>query len=235
MASETILIVDDNQQFARTLIDYMLKPAGYRVIHADNGQAGIRLATDHEPDLILLDMHMPHMTGLQVLEALRQTDCRAPVLFMTGEGTEAIAVKAFRLGVRDYLVKPFDSEILQEAVDRALAEIRLVREKEKLTKDVIVSETVRQTVVTLSHYLNNYLMVLNGNLFLLSEGMPAQAKNNRAAELKKIITDCQRSAEKIETVLHVLQRVTKARMTTYHGKIKMIDIEKALKKELGES
>lgn len=233
MSEETILVVEDNQEFANSLIKYMLTPLNYRAIHAKNGYKGLNMAKIQQPDLILLDMSMPGMTGLQMLSALRKTDCEAPVIFMTAEGSESVAVEAFRLGVRDYLAKPFSREELVAVVDGALQESRLAQEKEKLTKDLIVSETIRQTVVTLSHYLNNYLVVLNGNLFLLQEELPASTLN--VSELLDILQECQQSTEKIETVLKILRRVTAARHTAYHGEIKMIDIEAALRKELGEA
>ncbi|HRV90638.1 MAG TPA: response regulator [Anaerolineae bacterium] len=230
MSQETILVVDDNQKFAQSLIKYMLLPLGYKVAHAKNGQIGLDMAVKHQPDLILLDMNMPRMTGLGVLAALRQTDCDAPVIFMTAEGSENVAVEAFRLGVKDYLVKPFSPDELQQAVDSALQEIRLTRQKEKLERDLLISETVRQTVVTLSHYLNNYLVVLNGNIFLAQEGLPAQLPNH--AELIETLEECEISVAKIEAVIKVLQKITNVKLTAYHGQVKMLDIENALKKEL---
>jgi DNA-binding response OmpR family regulator len=170
------------------------------------------------------------MSGLQMLTALRQMDCQAPVIFMTAEGSEQIAVEAFRLGVRDYLVKPFTLEELRRVLDKALQETRLSREKEKLSHDLLVSETIRQTVVTLSHYINNYLMVLSGNLFMLQDEL-AQGTADEAAIIKTL-EDSQRQANKITAVIRILQRVTNVELVAYHGQVKMIDIEAALQKEL---
>jgi two-component system alkaline phosphatase synthesis response regulator PhoP len=83
MTDETILVVDDNLDFARTLERYTLAPLGYTVLFAANGQRGLQLAVSHQPDLILLDMNMPSMNGMEMLRALRQTDCTSPVIFMT--------------------------------------------------------------------------------------------------------------------------------------------------------
>ncbi len=231
MTHETILIVDDSLEFARTLAKYMLAPLGYRVLHAPNGKKGLAMAASNAPDLILLDMNMPKMTGLEMLTALRQTDCRAPVIFMTLHGSEIVAVEAFRLGVRNYLPKPFTPEELQEAVDEALQETRLAREKEALTRNLIVSETIRQTVVTLSHYFNNQLMVLTGGLGLLQEELErGQLKKSSLQTLQ----DSRDSVTRITAVLRVLQRVTKVRQSVYHGQVKMIDIEAALREELAK-
>jgi CheY-like chemotaxis protein len=222
MENESILVIDDNPEIVRFL-ERILTPLGYDVIGAANGQSGLDMVTTRAPDLIMLDMKMPCMNGLEVLTALRQIGCQAPVIFMTVHGSESIAVEAFRLGVRDYLIKPFSIEEVQQAIDRALQEARLAREKEELARDLIASETVRQTVVTLAHHINNHLTALGGNLALLQES------------LSGIVQDSRVSVTKIEAVLRALQRVTKVQQTTYHGQIRMIDIEAALNEELAQN
>ncbi|MBI1880721.1 MAG: response regulator, partial [Chloroflexi bacterium] len=227
MANETILVVDDSAEIVRILKEYMLIPLGYQVICAADGRSGLDLAVSHQPDLIMLDMHMPHMDGVEVLTTLRQTNCQAPVIFMTMHGSESIVAEVFRLGVRDYLAKPFTAAEVQQAVDCALQETRLVREREELSRNLIASETIRQTAVTLAHYINNQLMVLNGNLSLLEENL--QQEFSEQPTLQKILQDSQKSAAQIGAVLRVLQRTTKAAETTYHGQIRMIDIEADLR------
>lgn len=107
MTRETILVVDDNLDFARTLERYTLAPLGYQVLYAANSQSGLQLVVSRQPNLILLDMNMPGMSGEEMLRALRQTRCTSPVISMTMQESESIAIDAFRLGGRDYLVKPF--------------------------------------------------------------------------------------------------------------------------------
>lgn len=230
MPNETILVVDDSVEIVRILKEYMLIPLGYQVISAADGRSGLNLAVSRQPDLIMLDMHMPLMGGVEVLTALRQTDCQAPVIFMTMHGSESIVAEVFRLGVRDYLAKPFTVEEVQQAVDRALQETRLMREREELTRNLIASETIRQTAVTLAHYINNRLMVLSGNLTVLEEILRQTLLEQPT--LQKILQDSQESAAEIGAVIRVLQRTTQAEQTTYHGQIRMIDIETALREEL---
>lgn len=230
MPNETILVVDDSLEIVRILKEYMLAPLGYQVISAPDGRSGLKLAVSRQPDLIMLDLHLPYMNGLQVLTALRQMNCQSPVIFMTMHGSESIVVEVFRLGVRDYLTKPFTVEEVQQAVDRALQEVRLVREREELTRNLIASETVRQTAVTLAHYVNNHLMVLGGNLTLLQEALRKELPHRTA--LSKMIQDSQDSTDLIAAVIRVLQRTTNAQQSTYHGQIRMIDIEAALREEM---
>jgi len=86
MPHETILVVDDSAEMVQFLKEYVLVPRGYRVVHASNGTSGLEAAVRHKPDLIMLDLSMPRMTGMEMLKALRQTDCLAPVIFMTMHG-----------------------------------------------------------------------------------------------------------------------------------------------------
>ncbi len=230
MSGETILIVDDSRDIARVLKDHMLLPRGYRVLYAPDGQQGLLTATSTDPDLILLDMNMPNMSGIEMLEALRETECKAPVIFMTLHGSESVAVEAFRLGVCNYLIKPFTPEEVHAAIDDALSMKRLALEKEELTRSVIATETVRQTTVTLAHYVNNYLMSLMGGLSLLEE--QAEKEHVDIVEIIEVVKNSRLSATKIAAVLRVLQRVTNVNASTYHGAIKMIDVETALQEEL---
>jgi CheY-like chemotaxis protein len=230
MSSETILIVDDSQEIISFLKKRALEPLGFQVLTALNGQSGLDMAIEHDPDLILLDMSMPQMNGIEMLSALRQTLCRAPVIFMTLYGSEQVAVEAFRLGVRDYLAKPFTVDDVQEVVDRALNEKRLGGEKEKLLHDLIASETIRSTVVTLSHYINNDLFIISGGLDLLAKAFEQEHLDRE--QLYKIVRDSQTSLERIAAVMRVLRRVINVEPKTYHGDVQMIDIETALKEEM---
>jgi CheY-like chemotaxis protein/ketosteroid isomerase-like protein len=231
MAHETILVVDDSCEFVQALKEYILGPLGYNVIHAPDGQSGLDMGITHNPDLIMLDMNLPHMTGLEMLTALRQNDCQIPVIFMTMQGSENIAVEAFRLGVCDYLIKPFTTEEVQRAMNRALRSSP-VCEKARLDCTLIAVETVRQTAITLSHYINNHLMTLSGGLNLLQENLQQELPNHPM--LSRIVQDGQASVQQIETVVRVLQRITKVQYTTYHDKTCMIDVEAALREELGQ-
>lgn len=231
MARETILIVDDSPQIVNTL-RAILEASKYTVVSVADGQAGLETAVRINPDLIMLDLNMPRMTGLQMLTALRQTACQAPVIFMTVYGSEQVAIEAFRLGIRDYLTKPFTAEEAEQAVDKALRESRLERERAELTRNLLAAETVRKTTVTLSHYINNDLMVLMYCLNMLGEGIK---KKQIDANLLTLLQKGNASLKHIHAVMKILSQITEVRQTTYSRDISMVDIEAALKKELGET
>ena len=132
MTKETVLIVDDDARNVEFLRDSLLVPSGYVALCATDGEEAVRLALTEEPDLILLDLQMPKMSGFHVLEALNRQGREIPTILITAHGSESVAMQAFRLGVRDYFPKPFKAAEIMEAVERSLTEARLRRDKEEL-------------------------------------------------------------------------------------------------------
>jgi DNA-binding response OmpR family regulator len=137
VAEETALIVDDAQENRDFVVEYILEPNGYKSLTARDGQEGLDMAIKYQPDLILLDYNMPKLDGAGVLRELDKRGMDIPVILMTFYGSEDIAVEVFRLGVRDYVAKPFYPEDMERAINKSLTEIRLRREKEALTERVI--------------------------------------------------------------------------------------------------
>jgi GAF domain-containing protein/FixJ family two-component response regulator len=141
MAIEKILIIDDSAK-VRSFLSDVLRPLGYTVSTASDGKLGLDKALAERPDLILLDFQLPRLSGLEVLEALRKENYEVPVILMTAHGSESVAVQAFRLGVRDYLIKPFETEQILEVIEKALTESRLRRERDQLVQKL--EQTNRQ-------------------------------------------------------------------------------------------
>jgi two-component system NtrC family sensor kinase len=134
MAGERVLVVDDSLVYRDLLVNHVLKPGGYEALTANDGETGLQVAQEQKPDLIIMDMQMPGMTGIQVLEALYESGSEIPIIMMTLHGSEDLAVRAFRLGVKDYVIKPFDIDEMLMAMDKALSEVRLRRERDILTR-----------------------------------------------------------------------------------------------------
>ncbi|MEN9937706.1 MAG: hypothetical protein RLZZ387_4285 [Chloroflexota bacterium] len=133
---EEILIIDDSKQICSMLAEYVLPELGYQPSIANTGRQGLAKLREHLPDLILLDLQLPDISGLDLLRLIAQEGYDVPVILMTAHGSEAIAVEAFRLGARNYLIKPFSETEAQAVIDQALRERRLTREKEQLTKNL---------------------------------------------------------------------------------------------------
>lgn len=144
MSGETILIIDDSKEIVKHLTEYILPVNGYKTLHAFDGRTGLQLIREKKPDLVMLDLHLPEMTGTDVLQQMTQESLSTPVVLMTGYGSEQSAIDAFRLGAKDYIIKPFTVDEITETIDRALVETRLLHDKEEL------AEQLRRTKVELS-------------------------------------------------------------------------------------
>jgi signal transduction histidine kinase len=134
---ERVLIIDDSAETQQLLAELVLEPSGHRPIAALDGEEELRLALEELPDLIILDMQLPKMNGLQVLEALQERRVGIPVIFTTVRESPELVVQAFRLGARDYVIKPFDPQEMQEAIRRALTSATLHEEHDHLTEQLV--------------------------------------------------------------------------------------------------
>lgn len=121
MAAETILVVDDAREIRELVADIILRPSGYTILQAESGAEALETAARQRPDLIISDIKMPGVTGLDLARAVQQEWPGLPVILITAEGSEEIAQQALRAGVADYFIKPFDPDDLLRAVTRALA------------------------------------------------------------------------------------------------------------------
>ncbi len=130
---EEILIIDDSEQITSLLARYILPELGFKATVAHNGRLGLQLLRARLPDLILLDLQLPDISGLDLLRLIAQEGYDVPVILMTAHGSENIAVEAFRMGARNYLIKPFSDTEARAVIDKALRERRLRRDKEQLT------------------------------------------------------------------------------------------------------
>jgi two-component system, NtrC family, sensor kinase len=141
---ERVLVIDDSQEIREFLTEYILKPKGFEVLSASNGLMGLEMAIAKEPDLMIVDQQMPRLTGLEVLEKLKERGIEIPAILATAHGSEETAVAAFRLGIRDYVIKPFDADEISESVDKALRESRLARERDQLVQQLMESNSQLQ-------------------------------------------------------------------------------------------
>jgi len=114
---ESMLVCDDDQIF-RTRLVRALQTRGYNPLIATNAEEAIVLARRHKPERAIVDMRMPGMSGLDLLERLIEIDAEMQVVILTGYGSIANAVEATRRGARDYLTKPVDTDQILAAFER---------------------------------------------------------------------------------------------------------------------
>lgn len=116
--SATVLVIDDDRS-VHHLISRSLEKIGFTVASAMDGEAGIRMISSVQPDVVLLDIRLPKQSGLELFQEIRARDRRLPVVFVTADSESETAIEAIQLGAYDYLRKPLDLNQLNELVQRA--------------------------------------------------------------------------------------------------------------------
>lgn len=129
MTGPKILVVDDSREVREAIAQYILRPAGYEVIIATDGAEALKLVNEHKPDLIIADLQMPGLNGIQLKRALALENNSTPFILITAEGSENIASEAIMAGVAGYLPKPVDRDVLLVIVKQALDSERMRQER----------------------------------------------------------------------------------------------------------
>lgn len=132
---KTILAIDDDDSLRR-VVEYNLMEEGYRVITAADGPSGLRAYQRQPVDVVLTDIRMPGMEGIELLARLKAMQPELPVIMLTAFGTIDSAVEAMRLGAFDYLTKPFSRDQLRVSVRKAL-EVAELRSENRQLREVV--------------------------------------------------------------------------------------------------
>lgn len=140
MSKQTILVVDDEKDLL-DLIEYNLRKEGFNVLKAEDGKQGIEIAKEHKPDLVLLDIMMPKMDGLEAVELMRKDEelKKIPIIFLTARSDEKTEVEGLNKGGDDYITKPISTTKL---ISRIKAVMRRFDEKEQSVNKLTVHDLV---------------------------------------------------------------------------------------------
>ena len=148
---ETILIIEDEADIL-ALLSSLLESEGYHIITACNGRDGLDKFQEHSPDLILADVRMPIMDGIEVLREVKTKESDTEVIIMTGHSDEATAIDCLRLGAYDYFCKPLeDIDVLLTAVARVL-EKRDLELKNRLLVKQLEEMSIKDSLTGLYNY-----------------------------------------------------------------------------------
>lgn len=162
----TILVIDDEDAVRQSLADY-LEDLGYRILTAENGRAGVELFERERADLVLVDLRMPEMDGLEVLAHITKISPDTPLIVVSGTGVITDAVEALHLGAWDYLLKPIQNfSVLAHAVESAIEKARLKRENRQYQQHLeqMVAERTKeleQTAENLRENEENFRSILD--------------------------------------------------------------------------
>ena len=155
-----ILIMDDETKMRR-ILQLLLEQTGYEVMTAKDGQEGIETWLKWQPDVVLTDLKMPEMDGVEVLRFRNNAGLTAPVIILTAYGTISSAVEAMKKGAFDYLTKPFDNEKVREVVARALKETDNKEESSPPSFKIVgISAAIRQVLEDMNIVANTDTSVL---------------------------------------------------------------------------
>jgi nitrogen regulation protein NR(I) len=139
-----ILIIDDDDQLRRSF-EKLLTGEGYTVRSAPSGEAGLKYVRAESPDLVILDMRLPGMNGLETFKLIHQIEPKLPVIIMTAYGTTETAIEATKLGAFDYLLKPFEIPDMLSVISQAMDAGRFMRSPVEM--DVVPEKASREAIV----------------------------------------------------------------------------------------
>ena len=187
---KTVLLVDDEKDICDVL-SISLSDLGYKVYTAENGQEALRIIQEVNPPIVLTDIRMPVMDGIELLRRIKLQNPETEVIMVTGHGDMDLAIKSLKHEATDFIVKPIKDEALEIALKRALERISLRRQLREYTENLeeLVQEksaklvqaerlaAVGETIAGLSHAIKNIAGGLEGGTFVLEKGIELDNKD----------------------------------------------------------
>lgn len=184
-----ILLIDDEEDI-RDVLDISLTDIGYEVLTAENGEEALRIFRAENPPIILSDIKMPGMDGIELLQIIKAENPETEVIMITGHGDMNLAIKSLKFEATDFVTKPFNEDALEIALKRAKERIsmrrkireytenleQLVEEKSKKLVEAERLAAVGETVAGLSHAIKNIAGGLKGGMFVLEKGLELDEK-----------------------------------------------------------
>jgi len=214
----SILIIDDNPVNLR-FVELLLNKEGYNTICSHDPMEVIEIASLKEPDLILLDITMPQMSGLEVCRLLKGNDRTTgiPIIFVTANTDDQTLKEAFAAGGNDYVKKPLNREELLARIRACLREKALVDklvQQERLT-------AVLETAGAVCHEMNQPLQFLTWASSELLEGLPSESP------LKEQATSIKSHVERLSEIVKKLANITTYKVRHYVKGHSIIDLDRA--------
>jgi signal transduction histidine kinase len=184
MSNPKVLLVDDEEGIRRVL-GITLEDSGYEVLKASNGEEALRIFRENQPPIVLTDIKMPGMDGIELLRKIKEERQDAEVIMITGHGDIALAIRSLQLDAADFITKPINNEALDIALKRVQERIWMRERLREYTENLekIVEEKTRklleaerlaaigQTVATLAHAIKNIIGGLKGGIYVTEKGM----------------------------------------------------------------
>ncbi len=196
-----ILIIDDEEVVLDSCAR-ILKSSAYKIATATNGQLGLDILKEFKPDLVYVDLKMPGISGIEVIEKIRSSDATIVVIVITGYATVSSAVEAMKNGAYDFLPKPFTPDEFRLITQRGLDKRRLILETIQLRRE---KEMLReQFAAIVSHELKAPLGAVQQNLYVLVSELAQQLNEDQKTRFERMQTNISDLIKLILTWLRVL-------------------------------
>ncbi len=209
-----LLIIDDEPGIRR-MMALDLRADGYEVMTAEDGESGLAIYDQERPDIVLTDLKMPGMDGIEVLRRVKERGRPSEVIVITGHGDLELAIQCLRLDASDFVTKPISDQALAVALKRARERLRmknaireytqeLERKVSEATNRVLAAErlaAVGQTVATLVHSLKNMLSGLQGGTYLVRQGLETEDRPMAGQGLAMVQRNLQRVGRLVRDLL----------------------------------
>lgn len=187
--TKKVLVVDDEEGIRRVL-HLSLKVVGYEVLTAGRAQDGLQLVRAEQPPIVLADIKMPGMDGIELLKRIKQERAETEVIMMTGHADLELAIESLRFEAADFITKPINFDALEVALKRAHERISLKQQVRDYTESLerLVGEKTQQllaaerlaamgeTVATIAHAVKNIVTGLKGGMYVLQKGIELDEK-----------------------------------------------------------
>lgn len=193
---DRILIVDDEPDIA-IVLKLHLEDAGYITAWASDGGAALQMLHDAEYSLVLTDIKMPGMNGVELLKRISEAGLLTSVIMMTAHGSEDLAVECMKSGAVDYFCKPFSLDDILHRVERALVHRRALLENKRLEQEK------EDFFFMMSHDLKNPITAIIGSIDIMREGRLGPVNAEQAEYLQSAIDSCNDVVAMIDNLLDV--------------------------------
>lgn len=215
-----ILIVDDDPNIIFLIKTTLSKEPKYLIDSAESGEAALEKIEADMPDIVLLDVMMPGISGFDVCRKIKQNDKTKfiPVIIITSRRGMEDKLRGMKIGANDYITKPFNPEELRARVQ---AQLRIKDLESELASSREL-ETALKMSITLQHEINNPLSGVIGGATLLQDW-----ENLSKDEINRITIDMLSLALRIKEIVHRLSKITKVKSVQYVRGAEMIDIDES--------
>lgn len=224
----TILVIDDDESMRDSCTQILTKD-GFLAEIAKDGSSGLEKINETKPDLVLIDLKMPGINGLEVLEKTKEIDPNIIAVVITGYATVESAVEAMKKGAYDFLPKPFTPDELRIIIKRGLERRKLILETESLRRE---KKLIEENFITMvSHQLRSPLVAILQYFEVILGGMAGKVSGKQ----KEMIQKAQRRLENLMNLINDWLDVARLDNGQIINKLKPLSLKKVIKKTLEDT